>query len=94
MHVTAVITFDNKQMIKLVIARKIFLADQQIRTAKYYKIKATDQYINCQKFGHIAKFCKNETICQTCAEHHNTMNYINNIIKYANYGENHRPNHK
>jgi hypothetical protein len=81
-------------MARLTTARKIFLANQQIRTAKYYKTKTTDQYVNYQKFGHSAKFNKNETACQTYAEYHNTMDCMNNIIKCANYGENHRVNHK
>jgi hypothetical protein len=88
------ITFDNKQMARLAMARKIFLEERQIRTAKYYEIKATDQYINCRKFGHIAKFCKNETKCQTCAENHNISDCINNIIKCINCEENHRAKHK
>ena len=25
---------------------------------------------NCQEFGHIAKFCKNESKCENCAHHH------------------------
>jgi hypothetical protein len=94
MHATAVITFDNEQISRLAMALRIFLAGQQIRTGKYYKIKTTDQYINCQKFGHMAKFCKNETICQTYAEYHNTMECMHNIIKYINCGENHRTNYK
>jgi hypothetical protein len=94
MHATAVITFDNEQMARLAMARKIFLAGQQIRTAKYYETKATDQCSNCQKFGHMAKFCKNDTTYQTYAEYHGTMDCINDIIKCANCGENHRANHK
>jgi hypothetical protein len=78
-------------MVRLAIARKIFLADQQIRTAKH-KTKATDQYIDCQKFGYIAKFCKNETICQTCAENHNNMDCINDIIECTKNGKNYGVN--
>jgi hypothetical protein len=81
-------------MVRLVITRKIFLAGQQIRTAKYYETKATDQYSNCQKFGYMAKFCKNDIIYQICAEYHNIMDCMNNIIKCANCGENHKANHK
>jgi hypothetical protein len=94
MHATAVITFDNEQMARLAMARKIFLAGQQIRTAKYYETKATDQCSNCQKFGYMAKFCKNDIICQTCAEYHSIMDCMNDIIKCANCCENHRANHK
>ena len=62
------------------------------------------QCLNCQKWGHLARFCKYQTSCQICAENHTTYSHNCNIcningkeyphtaLKYVNCKENHKAN--
>lgn len=39
---------------------------------RFVKEARVTQCFNCQRFGHIARVCKNNSVCANCAEHHST----------------------
>lgn len=47
------------------------------------------QCLRCMKFGHIAKYCKNNEVCSICAEAHNFKNCSKAKTQCANCGGDH-----
>ena len=44
---------------------------------------------NCQRFGHIAKFCRSEKRCEQCSEKHSTLDCPKNSTKCCNCSQEH-----
>ena len=58
-----------------------------------YKIPVL-QCLNCQKYGHFAKYCKNKTVCVNCAADHNRKDCKTKQPKCANCTLTHPANSK
>lgn len=52
-------------------------------------IPPVKQCLRCMKFGHIAKYCKNNEVCSICAEPHNFKNCNKAKTQCANCGGDH-----
>ena len=71
---------------------RIFIYGATANIEKY--IQPIRQCTNCQKFGHIAKFCHQEPVCVNCGESHHEKDCTNPELKCKHCALKHKANDK
>ncbi len=103
-HASILIAVENAKQAQLAIEKRLCIAGNWLIAEKCIENIYQKQCQNCQKFGHVTRLCTTQSICQICAEKHNTYQHKCNIcniqgqicphsiLKCGNCGEDHMAN--
>jgi chemotaxis protein histidine kinase CheA len=103
-HATILIAVENAKQAQTAIENRLCIAGNWLIAEKCQNLLFKKQCLNCQRFDHSTRACFAQSICQICAEEHNTSQHNCNIcniqgqicphaiLKCSNCGENHSAN--
>ena len=103
-HATILIAVEDAKQAQTAIENRLCIAGNWLIAEKCQNFLFKKQCLNCQRFDHSTKACFAQSICQICAEEHNTSQHNCNIcntqdqicshtiLKCSNCGENHTAN--
>nr|XP_042910466.1 uncharacterized protein LOC122271868 [Parasteatoda tepidariorum] len=70
-----VIEVDPDTFHKIIYLEKINIGWNRIRTKEFLRVT---QCFKCYRFGHVARYCKDKSVCANCTEHDHTMENCKN----------------
>ena len=104
MHSSAIISLATQEEVQKALRTRIVVAETTVHAVEYTDNKPQDQCLKCQGFEHTHQKCINTTICQICAEKHNTRDHTcyickkgqemceHTVLKCSNCNEAHKAN--
>ena len=78
-HATILIAVENAKQAQTAIENRLCIAENWLITEKCQNFLFKKQCLNCQRFDHSTRACFAQSICQICAEEHNTSQHNCNI---------------
>jgi hypothetical protein len=78
---SVVVAFATPEEATRAIRNRLYVAGMSVRVERFYSTAPTTQCHNCQGFGHLDNYCKQNPICKLCGDKHATQQHFCNICK-------------